>query len=353
MTTIDGRTRNERAGRLPLAATRRAARLGTDHLRFSVVLPCFNEEQAILATLAELRRCLRDAGPHELIVVDDGSTDGTPQLLRAAAEQDPELRVIAHAHNRGYGASLKTGIGQAAAELVVITDADRTYPNERIPDLLRLAERGADMVVGARTAPASQHSTLRSIPKWFLRRYASWIAGTKIPDLNSGLRVFRRDLARQMFYIVSDGFSFTTTITLAMLCNNFTVHYEPVTYAHRVGKSKIHPIRDTLRICHLITRAGLCFRPLRATLPVVFSVCALLLGSIGYDVTVMRAPTIRTLVLVVLSINLGLFALLAEAMSMIQRRFPFELGEVISPNAEVGSEDQRLEVAEARESRAA
>ena len=207
--------------------------------RFSVVIPCYNEEGAILDTIAAIRRDLTGHA-YELVVVDDGSTDGTGQLLQQAVDADPSLCVLTHADNQGYGASLKTGIRHARSDLIVITDADGTYPNERIPDLVRLAER-ADMVVGARTAPNAQYPFLRKIPKAFLRRYASWIAAQSIPDLNSGLRVFRRQLALNLSYLISDGFSFTTTITLAMMTNKYKVIFEPVGYAPRIGTSCIAP----------------------------------------------------------------------------------------------------------------
>jgi glycosyltransferase involved in cell wall biosynthesis len=280
---------------------------------FSVVVPAYNEKAGIVAALAALEGDLASVREVcEIIVVDDGSNDGTAALLRDVAG----IRVFTHARNRGYGAALKTGIRQARHPLIVITDADGTYPNERIPDLVRLAGT-ADMVVGARTSANVEYSRLRSIPKWFLKRFAEWLAHRKIPDINSGLRVFRSDTVERFIRILPDTFSFTTTITLAMLTNDYSVHYEPIDYHRRVGKSKIRPIRDTLRIAQLILRTGMYFAPLRVFFPVALLFGCGFLVSLALDLFLRRDLTEATLVLLVASTQLGMFALLAD---MIDKR---------------------------------
>jgi len=198
----------------------------------------------------------------------------------------------------------------------VITDADGTYPNERIPDLVELAA-SADMVVGARTSANVTYSRLRSIPKWFLKHFAEWLVRRKIPDINSGLRVFRSDTVARFIRILPDTFSFTTTITLAMLTNGYDVHYEPIDYHKRVGKSKIRPIRDTLGIAQLILRTGMYFAPLRVFFPVSLLFGAGFLVSLAFDVFMRSDLTEATLVLLVASTQLGMFALLAD---MIDKR---------------------------------
>lgn len=202
---------------------------------FSLVLPVYNEELAIAATLVHLKESLRFTScEYEIVTINDGSTDGTSKILRYRSD----IRSIEHRRNRGYGAALKTGIRHARYPLIVITDADGTYPNERIPELVAIA-RQADMVVGARIGASVQYPTIRRIPKWFLIRFAEWVSRTSIPDLNSGLRVFRKSVVEKFLNILPDSFSFTTTITIAMLTNGYIVHYEPVDYRYRVGKSKI------------------------------------------------------------------------------------------------------------------
>lgn len=280
---------------------------------FSIVLPVYNEERAIAMTLDYLQETLQPTGcQYEIIVVNDGSTDNSGVVLRSRKD----IRLIEHGVNRGYGAALKTGIRNAKYSLIAITDGDGTYPNDRIPQLVALAAH-ADMVVGARIGANVQYSTLRKIPKWFLVRFAQWVTRTRIPDLNSGMRVFRKSVVERFLKILPDTFSFTTTITLAMLTNNYIVHYEPIDYRHRVGKSKIKPIRDTLRFVQLILRVGVYFAPLRIFLPVAILFALGFLTTLSVDVFVRQDLTERTLILFVAAMQFGMFALLAD---MIDKR---------------------------------
>jgi glycosyltransferase involved in cell wall biosynthesis len=228
----------------------------------SVIIPAFNEELAVREGIGELRDVLVEKGINaEIIVVDDGSKDNT-----ACEAKQAGARVIQHRSNRGYGASLKTGIMAASHEVIAITDADGTYPARYLPAMLKELEH-ADMVVGSRTGADVNIPLSRKPAKWFLRVMANYVANTNIPDLNSGLRVFRRDVAMQYFAILSDQFSFTTTITLAMLCDKYAVSYLPIDYRKRQGKSKIMPW-DAGSFAVLIMRVAMLFRPLRVFLPI-------------------------------------------------------------------------------------
>jgi glycosyltransferase involved in cell wall biosynthesis len=236
----------------------------------SVVIPAFNEAAGISPVLGELSAVLGAAGiDHEILVVDDGSTDGTDEAVRAAADTLDAVRLIAHDRNRGYGASLKTGIHAARAEVVAITDADGTYPSEPLPGLFRrLVDEQADMVVGSRTGKNVHIPMVRRPAKALLNLLANYLSGHKIPDLNSGLRVFRREVAIERFNLISDGFSFTTTITLALLARNKRVIFEPIDYLKRTGSSKIRPIADTFNFVVLILRVSIYFEPLKVFLPI-------------------------------------------------------------------------------------
>lgn len=229
------------------------------NLAYTVVVPAYNEEQGIEGVVRGIRGL---PGRVELIVIDDGSADSTAQKAAAAG-----ARVIRHRENRGYGAALKTGILAAREEAVVITDADGTYPNERIPELIALLAE-YDMVVGARTGGNVQIPWARRPAKWLLNQLANYLSETRIPDLNSGLRAFRRSEAQRFFGILPSGFSFTTTITLAMHVNEHAVAYVPVDYHRRRGRSKIRPFQDTLGFLSLIIRTVLYFRPLKIFLPI-------------------------------------------------------------------------------------
>jgi len=275
---------------------------------FSLIVPVYNEEGGILATLEAIHRRLGSlAVPYEIIVVDDGSTDATAELLKDCSY----IRLLRHDRNRGYGAALKTGIRHAQHAMIVITDGDGSYDNDQIPDLVRLA-KGNDMVVGSRTGANVEYSFLRSIPKWFLRHFAQWLAQSPIPDLNSGLRVIRKNVLRRFFNILPNTFSFTTTITVATLSNGFRVHYEPVDYRRRIGRSKIRPIVDTLRFTQLILRTGMYFAPLRVFLPVAAVFVAGFMVSLFRDVVLRHDLTDATIILLVSSTQLGMFALLAD-----------------------------------------
>ncbi|NKB99553.1 MAG: glycosyltransferase [Pseudomonadales bacterium] len=283
---------------------------------FAIVVPCFNEEAAISSTVHQLCEGLGEGPAYQVIVVNDGSSDESEQILLAAQDKYEKLTVISHDENRGYGAALKSGLQQADARYIAITDADGTYPNDRLMELVKEMQ-DADMVVGARTGADVTYSSLRAFPKWFMRKWVSWISRVKVPDINSGLRVFRKDLAVSFIRMLPNTFSFTTTITLLMLTNYYRVKFIPISYSPRVGKSKIRPIRDTIRFLMLIARTGTYFAPVRVLLPLSGVLALGALFSIGNDVY-NSDLTNKSVLLVLFSMNTAMFALLAD---MVDKRF--------------------------------
>jgi glycosyltransferase involved in cell wall biosynthesis len=237
---------------------------------FSVIIPAYNEEQGIAQVLPSLLNILCASGrDFEIIVINDGSTDRTAEITG----QFP-VRLISHAINKGYGASLKTGVRAANYDLVVMIDSDGQHNPDDVLKLVALASEN-DMVVGAR-GRGSHAPFIRRPGKWLLQLTANYLAGMKIPDLNSGLRIFRRELALRFLHILPNGFSFTTTLTLASLKENYKVGWMPITVIERSGKSTVDPVRDGYNTFILILRTIVLFDPLKVFLPPSF-----LLGLFG------------------------------------------------------------------------
>jgi glycosyltransferase involved in cell wall biosynthesis len=281
----------------------------------TIIIPAYNEANAIGPVLEHIQDVMTESAfAYQIIVVDDGSTDGTADVARSY-----DVDVISNPANRGYGAAIKTGIRQARYDIIVITDADGTYPNEEIPQLLAAMDT-YDMVVGARTGESVHIPLVRRPAKWFIRTLANVMAKAYIPDLNSGLRAFRKELALQFFPVLPDGFSLTSTITLAMLENGYLVKYIPINYHKRVGKSKINPIRDTLNFTLLIIRTTTYYAPLRVFFPL--SAFLLLVGlAVGlYSMFVLgRIMDVTTVILVISALQVAATGLLAD---MINKRTP-------------------------------
>lgn len=277
----------------------------------TIIIPAYNEERAIAGVLSQLVECLvTSSDAVEIIVVDDGSQDSTATIARGQAG----VTVLQHRTNRGYGAALKTGIRHASHQLVCITDADGTYPNERIPELVqRLHAEQYDMVVGARVGKEVAIPLTRRPAKWLLGRLANYVAGESIPDLNSGLRVFRRDVALRFNSILPDTFSFTTTITLAMLVNRYLVEYVPINYYTRVGKSKIRPVQDTLNFMQLVSRIALYFAPLKLFLPLSAFLFLLAIAWALFTLLYLgQLADVTTLVIVMTAFQVAVIGMLAE-----------------------------------------
>lgn len=273
--------------------------------KISVILPAYNEADAIGGVLDKLIPMAGENG-WEVIVVDDGSNDGTSKVAGGRG-----AKVLTHSHNRGYGASLETGIKESSYDWILITDGDGTYPVEEIPSFLKFIPE-YDMVIGARTGDKVHIPFMRRPAKWFLTHLASFLAGTKIPDLNSGLRVFKKDLCLRFSHLYPDGFSFTSTLTMAFLTHDYKVKYIPINYYRREGKSSIRAY-DFVNFNKLLVRLALFFNPIK-----LFSLISGILFLIAMFVLffskfyLKRVMDISTIVILMSSLQVFLFGLLAE-----------------------------------------
>ncbi|MFN8636374.1 MAG: glycosyltransferase family 2 protein [Chloroflexota bacterium] len=243
----------------------------------TIVIPAYNEERGIVPVVGQVRDAMESFEyDFEILVVDDGSRDKTADQARTTG-----VRVVQHRQNRGYGEALKTGIRHAKYDRIAIIDADGSYPAQDIPRLAELLG-DAEMVVGARTSRNAAIPLIRRPAKKALTLLASYLTGVKIPDLNSGLRLFRRALAIEFFDLLPSKFSFTTTITLAALNSGYLVEFVEIDYYARTGKSKIRPIQDTWNFFMLVVRLTLIFRPLKVFMPLaigLFLLAAVVLGT--------------------------------------------------------------------------
>ena len=225
----------------------------------AVLLPCYNEDAAIAQTVAAFRAALPGAA---IYVYDNISSDRSIEVARAAGAFVRSERM------QGKGHVVRRMFADIDADIYVLADGDATYDATAAPALVdRLLSEQLDMVVGARTGQNVHIPTARKPAKWVLNELANQLSGSKIPDLNSGLRVMRKETVKRFLYILPNSFSFTTTITLAMLSDGRNVRYIPVDYFHRSGASKINPIKDTVRFTQLVIRTVMYFDPLRVFIP--------------------------------------------------------------------------------------
>lgn len=232
----------------------------------SIIIPAYNEQAAIGQVLDTIFKTMDASRYHyEVLVVDDGSTDRTAEIVR----QNPRVRMVQHPANRGTGAATNTAVRHARGEIIVMTDGDGTYPVEDIPKLLQYITQ-FDMVVGARVREAGTLKLFRIPAKWFIQTLASYLTETPIPDLNSGLRAFKKTLALKFMHLLPKGHSWVSTITLAHLADDYTVKFVPIEYYPRKGRSTFHVLTDTYNYLLLVIRTVMYFNPLKVLLPVGF-----------------------------------------------------------------------------------
>lgn len=265
---------------------------------YSIIVPAYNEADAVGPVLAELRTAFPTA---EIIVVNDASTDDT---ARVAAKHSVTL--LTNVQNFGYGYSLKRGIQGAAGEHVIILDADGSYPTAAIRTLMREYEKGFDMVVGARQGAQYRGSLVKRVARFLFRVLSEFSAGRRIPDINSGCRIFRKSVALRFFPMLSSGFSFTTTVTLSFMLNAYSVTYVPIEYHKRKGSSKVRYLRDTLRSAQIIVEAITIYNPLKIFLLIAV---ATFIAGLASSILALWYPWVAVLVFLSAAFAMTVFAI--------------------------------------------
>jgi len=280
----------------------------------SIIIPCYNEYPEVLnQSIDEIRNIMNTVNDwdFEIIVVDDGS-----KKFNYEFPKHEKLKICRHEENAGYGRALKTGIKNSQYDWIAITDADGTYPNNCLPAFTQICEK-YDMVVGSRSW--NDISLIRRFPKMILTKFASYLANYKIIDLNSGMRVFRKEIALEFWKLFPSGFSFTSTITIACITNGYTIKYLPIQYAKRQGKSHINPIKDTYRFFSLVTRLTLYFSPLRVFFPLSVFFTLLAVGRGIRDYILLGQLGGMCLVLFFMAFQVFFFGLIAEIITKTRK----------------------------------
>jgi glycosyltransferase involved in cell wall biosynthesis len=282
----------------------------------SIILPCYNEQGHVTAEVERICAAMDGSGyEYELVAFDDASTDETLARLYEVAPRFPQMQVVPFHRNSGSGTIRRIGTQRARGEIVVWTDADMTYPNERIPELVQLLEKDPDVdqVVGARTSEQGSHKLLRVPAKWLIRKLAERLTNAQIPDLNSGLRAFRRQVAQPYLRLLPPGFSCVTTITVAFLAKQHEVRYVPIDYAKRAGTSKFRFVKDAYRYILQVLRMVMYFNPLKVLMPVALSLLLLGIAKGIFDMVVHPLLfAVNTVLIFVTGLLIASLALLAD-----------------------------------------
>jgi len=280
-------------------------------VKVSIIMPAKNEAGALVALLPVLKQQMPEA---EIIVVDDGSTDDTIALCKLH-----QVNVVSQPYCMGNGAAVKAGARAASGEILVFMDADGQHRPEDIPLLLEKLDQGIDMVVGAR-GKGSQASVHRSIGNRIYNRLASWMVGHKIVDLTSGFRAVRAGKFKQFLYLLPNGFSYPTTITMSFYRAGYAVGFVPVTVLQRTGRSHIRPLRDGLRFLLIIFRIGALYSPLKIFAPISALFC---LGGLAYYVYTFidsHRFTNMSALLLTTSVIVFLIGIVSEQITMLNYR---------------------------------
>jgi glycosyltransferase involved in cell wall biosynthesis len=277
-------------------------------MSLSIVIPAKNESGAIGTVVAKAREHYPDA---QIVVVNDGSDDDTAKVAA-----DAGATVISHPESLGNGAAIKSGARAATGDLIAFMDGDGQHDAGELAPLIEQLDKGYDMAVGARDT-GSHASVGRLFANGLYNRIASMVSGRKILDLTSGFRVARAEKFKQFLYLLPNGFSYPTTITMAFLRSGYPVTFEPIFAAKRVGKSHIRPIRDGVRFLIIIFKVATLYSPLKIFLPASGLFFATGVGYYAYTYITAARFTNMSMLLFSASVIIFLIGLISEQITAL------------------------------------
>ncbi|MCQ8118185.1 glycosyltransferase family 2 protein [Methylomonas rosea] len=276
----------------------------------AIIIPIYNEEGCLEKTISQIKQIVARIGDYkfEIICVNDGSSDSTPDIL----DLQDDITILTHEVNRGYGAALRTGLDYCHQEWIFICDADDSYELGDLEKLLEATKPDIQMIVGAREGIGISSNPFKRLARWILRKMVHGLTGVMVPDLNSGLRLFRRSLYLEFRHLLPMGFSFTTTITVSSLYSGYHIRFIPTKYHKRHGKSSIRPVRDFMLFCILIIRLASYFEPLNFFLPASFFVLCLAIFRSVRDIIVSDHIGSLSVIMFILAFQTFVIGVLAD-----------------------------------------
>lgn len=281
--------------------------------KYSIIVPAYNEASVIGSFLEKMKE-IQGLEDHEMIIIDDGSTDETAEIVSKY-----DVKLIKHGNNKGYGAALKTGIRKATGDIIITLDSDGQHDPEELPRICELLETN-DMVIGER-GKDSHHVRTRKGGKRLIRFIGEFLVEQKLPDFNSGFRGFHKSLIMPLLHIMPNGFSFSTTSTLAFLKEGYTIGTFPIKVAERKGrKSSVSFLKDGPKTILLLMRIIMLFNPLKIFIPgaLIISLAGIVWGIHGF--LVFNRFSNSAIILLTLGMFLFFFGLLADQIALLNRR---------------------------------